>query len=118
MGWSIGHDSKWDRDIGYGVPATCDHPECDEEIDRGLGYVCGGEPRGGENGCGLYFCSKHLGVMELCDQCFNNDQPFEKTPDVFIWVNHKMTDESWETWRRIDMTEEEYWNWMLMKAKM
>ena len=26
MGWSIGFDSKWNRDIGYGVPATCDYP--------------------------------------------------------------------------------------------
>lgn len=26
MGWSIGYDDKWFRDIGYGVPAYCDHP--------------------------------------------------------------------------------------------
>lgn len=23
MGWSIGFDSNWNRDVGYGVPATC-----------------------------------------------------------------------------------------------
>ena len=50
MGWSIGYDSNWDRDIGYGVPAYCDHPDCNEEIDRGLSYVCGGEPYGGDRG--------------------------------------------------------------------
>ena len=28
MGWSIGYDEKWQRDIGYGVPAICDYPGC------------------------------------------------------------------------------------------
>lgn len=60
MSWAIGFDEKWQRDIGYGVPAYCDHPGCKAEIDRGLPYVCGGEPYGGSNGCGLYFCEKHL----------------------------------------------------------
>lgn len=55
MGWSIGFDSNWGQDIGYGVPSTCDHPDCDAEINRGLSYVCGGEPYGGDEGCGLYF---------------------------------------------------------------
>ena len=47
MGWSLGYDRNWKRDVGYGVPAICDDPECTEEIDRGLSYVCGGEPYGG-----------------------------------------------------------------------
>ena len=34
MGWSIGYDNTWNRDIGYGVPATCDHLGCAAEIDR------------------------------------------------------------------------------------
>ena len=60
MGWSIGFDQKWNRDIGYGVPCVCDHPGCDKEIDRGLSYVCcGDQPEGGEHGCGLYFCPDH-----------------------------------------------------------
>jgi len=50
MGWSIGFDSSWNRDIGYGVPAYCDHPKCSKKIDRGLSYVCGGEPYGGGGG--------------------------------------------------------------------
>ena len=45
MGWEIGYDDNWERDIGYGVPAECDHPDC-QVIDRGLSYVCGGEPYG------------------------------------------------------------------------
>jgi hypothetical protein len=60
VGWEIGYDDTWARDIGYGVPAVCDHPDCKVKIDRGLGYVCGGEPYGGEQGCGLFFCSEHL----------------------------------------------------------
>lgn len=39
MGWSVGFDENWQRDIGYGVPAYCDHPQCKAEIDRGLDYV-------------------------------------------------------------------------------
>jgi hypothetical protein len=46
MSWAIGYDGRWKRDIGYGVPAYCDHPGCNEEIDRGLAHVCGGEPYG------------------------------------------------------------------------
>ncbi len=48
MGWSLGHDNRWGkfgRDIGYGVPAICDHPGCNAEIDRGLSYVCGNHAR-------------------------------------------------------------------------
>ena len=40
MGWAIGYDGRWERDIGYGVPAVCDHPDCNVRIDRGLDYVC------------------------------------------------------------------------------
>lgn len=53
MSWAIGYDENWKRDVGYGVPAICDHPGCNEKIDRGLAFVCGGEPMGGEKGCGL-----------------------------------------------------------------
>ena len=35
-------------------------PVVHEQIDRGLGFVCGGQPFGGEYGCGLYFCGEHL----------------------------------------------------------
>lgn len=115
MSWSIGSDG--DRDIGYGVPAECDHPACIEKIDRGLSYVCGTDPRGGEHGCGLYFCGEHLNykdvenkrtiqvsgeeetTVQLCDRCFENKPSFEPKADVAEWVNHKLTDESWRGWR-------------------
>lgn len=102
MGWSIGHDSTWDRDIGYGVPAYCDHPQCMEEIDRGLAYVCGGEPYGGDDGCGLYFCGKHRGYNSLCPRCQASKPPYKHPkPDHPTWLKHKLTDSSWAEWRAI-----------------
>lgn len=100
MGWSIGFDSNWNRDIGYGVPATCDHPGCNEKIDRGLAHVCGGEPYGGEDGCGLYFCGQHLfGARNRCEACCDRREPFDAKPDHPEWINWKLNDESWEEWR-------------------
>ncbi len=108
MGWSIGYDSRWKRDIGYGVPAYCDHPGCGEEIDRGLSYVCGGTHRGGEHGCGLYFCSKHRRFagaardgVELCFLCrYGKPGYYPKTPDHPDWMHHKLRDVSWGPWRK------------------
>lgn len=99
MSWSIGFDRHWQRDIGYGVPAFCDHPQCDQEIDRGLSYVCGhGEPYGGERGCGLYFCGKH-GGGDLCSRCRHYKRPFAAKPDHPRWIRHLLTDASWAQWR-------------------
>lgn len=127
MGWSIGHDSRWGkhgRDIGYGVPAYCDHPGCNKVIDRGLAHVCcNQEPYGGEDGCGLYFCSQHATPGEhKCARCaafqeaveawgalpptdsdyypFPEYQPFDPKPDHPEWVRHKLTDPSWAEWRK------------------
>jgi len=109
MGWSIGFDNNWNRDIGYGVPAYCDHPGCGEEIDRGIAHVCGGEPYGGDYGCGLYFCSQHLYLAsyrpQLCAQCRAGMEPFVPTLDHPDWVNHKLTDPSWQQWRDENPTE-------------
>jgi hypothetical protein len=106
MGWSIGFDERWKRDIGYGVPAVCDHPDCTEEIDRGLSFVCGDEPYGGDRGCGLYFCSKHQvgsvrGGSQLCERCYPRvRKSFTPKPDVREWIEHKLTDKSWARWRK------------------
>lgn len=66
MGWAFcGEDNKG-RPIGYGVEATCDHPDCEAEIDRGLSYACGdmhGE-NDPEGSCENYFCGKHLVYTE------------------------------------------------------
>ncbi len=107
MGWSIGFDDNWNRDVGYGVPAWCDHPGCNAEIDRGLAYVCCGEqPYGGENGCGLYFCGAHRGFDGKCERCAAadperdiNPAPFDPKPEHPRWIAHVLTDASWATWR-------------------
>lgn len=115
MGWSIGHDGRWGkygRDIGYGVPATCDHPCCGAEIDRGLSYICVSEPYGGDHGCGLFFCGSHLSYEDrgedcpqLCERCRDAKAAFDPTPDVREWIDWKLTDESWAVWRA-DNSEE------------
>jgi hypothetical protein len=103
MSWAMGWDSNWYRDIGYGVPAWCDQPTCEEKIDRGLDYVCGGQPYGGEDGCGLYFCGAHLWLTEdrdqLCDRCRDGVDPHHPKPDHPEWVQHKLADPSWAQWR-------------------
>lgn len=103
MGWAIGFDESWQRDIGYGVPAWCDYPTCQSVIDRGLSYVCGGEPYGGDAGCGLYFCTKHLNGLSLCDVCASGNEdlvPYPPKPDCPEWIEHKATDPSWAEWRK------------------
>ena len=103
MGWAVGYDSNWGRDIGYGVPAICDHPECVTTIDRGLAYVCGADPFGGDEGCGLFFCPEHLGGNEgcsqLCERCLEGQIPFDAKPDIGMWIQHKLTDGGWSQWR-------------------
>lgn len=99
MGWGIGFDSNWQRDIGYGVPCRCDQPGCNKRIHRGLAYVCGGQPFGGEDGCGLFFCGDHQRGNQLCERCYAGKKPFEPKPDVRAWIRHKLRDPSWQRWR-------------------
>jgi hypothetical protein len=103
VGWSIGYDDNWKRDIGYGVPARCDHPKCNARIDRGLAYVCGGEPYGGEKGCGLYFCANHLSFLhgpQRCPRCNAYKAPYKRPkPDMRRWVVWKLRHKSWQRWR-------------------
>lgn len=72
MGWSHCGTDEDGRDIGYGIQAVCDEEGCEEEIDRGLAYVCGDGHGGGEWGCGKYFCYGHLYIgppEQLCGAC-------------------------------------------------
>lgn len=104
MGWAVG-TGKDDRDIGYGVPALCDHPDCDKQIHRGLSYVCGMINTDGEDrGCGLHFCTEHLLYSpkygQLCERCYpRQKKSFIRKPDIAEWLNHKLTNESWQQWR-------------------
>lgn len=111
MGWAVGKHEG--RDIGYGVPAICDHPSCEVRIDRGLAYVCGSNPYGEEHGCGLFFCYTHLLIghgrrdsngkishPQLCEQCARKRKAlFSPKADVREWIEHKLNDESWGPWR-------------------
>jgi hypothetical protein len=112
MSWAIGGPDARGRWVGYGVPAYCDAPGCQAEIDRGLSCVCGGEPYGGEHGCGLYFCAQHLftkwtgrrldcEATNLCGRCVRRRPPYKRISiEHPTWVNHLLTDESWERWRQ------------------
>lgn len=100
MGWSLGFDNNWNRWIGYGVPAYCDHPKCNKVIDRGLSYVCcGQQPFGGERGCGLYFCGEHCDDNGKCERCEKNRKPFKAKPEHPRWIKHLLNDKSWDEWR-------------------
>lgn len=60
------------REAGYSVKDICNEGGCDTEIDRGLAYLCGETPGGGEYGCGGYFCDEHLlvgGSADCAGQC-------------------------------------------------
>lgn len=109
MGWSIGFDSVWSRDIGYGVPAVCDHTDCNAAIDRGLAFVCcGSQPYGGPDGCGLYFCEAHqVGQKGQCERCEAHLEPFAAKPDTAQWLHHKQTDPSWAEWRAAQSAHEQ-----------
>lgn len=100
MGYSDYQDvnSRW---VGYGVPAVCDAPLCEKPIDRGLGFKCEEHISWVEKddeevevvgeGCGLYFCEDHL---------YEAHSGIEPKPDVAEWVEHMLTDPSWEVWRQ------------------
>ena len=110
MGWSVGED-KDGRDIGYGVPAFCDHPECSEKIHRGLAFVCGMINTPGEDrGCGLHFCTSHLRYSpkygQLCERCYpRRQEPWCRKPDHPEWIEHKLTDPTWGPWRAENSAE-------------
>lgn len=63
MGWAYGRNDEG-REVGYGLIACCDMPNCYTIIDRGMAYMCGNiitaVTFGGQGpGCGKYFCSEH-----------------------------------------------------------
>jgi|TARA_R100000501_G_C2628184_1_gene122353 hypothetical protein len=113
--YKVGH--RWG---GYGVPATCEHPKCDEEIDRGVSFACGGEPFS-EFGCDRYFCDKHLDwryfnevkgnwcrhrndcdcrIVQLCERCMKSKNSFPYKSEHPEWIRHLLTDDSWKEWRK------------------
>lgn len=129
MGYSVYNLNK-KIFAGYGVPAYCNHPDCNEEIDRGMPYACGGEPFS-ELGCDKYFCTKHLHYtgfkrdgtdercdheedcecefVEVCERCADvSELEFDRKPEHPTWVKHVLTHGSWQKWRHEnpDLVEE------------
>lgn len=99
-----------DRWAGYGVPAYCEHPQCNKEIDRGVSFACGDEPFS-EYGCDRYFCSEHLfyhqfnvggerEVHQVCERCDKYKKPFPYKREHPDWIKHILEDGSWEEWRK------------------
>lgn len=91
MGWAdCGTDSRG-RPIGYAFEATCDEPGCEEKIDRGLSYACGGM-HGEDSSCEEYFCPAHLYGHDhehprgmVCSRCLadlDSEAGEEETPDA------------------------------------
>ncbi|MDN3244141.1 hypothetical protein [Streptomyces sp. ZSW22] len=56
-------------EAGYAVQAVCEKDGCEAQIDRGLAYLCGKDPRGDDHGCGGYFCENHLYGDNRCGPC-------------------------------------------------
>ncbi|MCK5020329.1 MAG: hypothetical protein KAS32_25045 [Candidatus Peribacteraceae bacterium] len=92
MGWgNCGLDSEG-RPIGYMFEATCDEPDCEVEIDRGLAFVCGDMHGEDEVSCEKYFCEAHKpGWVEVdenrsiavCGEC---EKAFSECE---LWVEDK-----------------------------
>lgn len=102
MGYGVYWEGTHNRFTGYGVPCQCEHPDCKAKIHRGLACVCGNEPGGGEHGCGLYFCGKHLYVSargQLCERCARRRKAFPAKPDTKPWMRHMLKDKTWKQWR-------------------
>jgi hypothetical protein len=55
-----------EREVGYMIEGSCDQRWCENEVNRGLGHVCGQMHHGpfsDEGGCGRYYCPAHLGFV-------------------------------------------------------
>ena len=118
------------RISGYGVPAYCDHPNCMNEIDRGMAYACCGGIHRSES-CGGFYCSEHeapiisedeleglddeekqdvlesygLSEAPLFDECgiayICNHPPIEFKEHPH-WIKHISNDSTWSTFREND----------------
>ena len=89
----MGYAVYWmnNRFQGYGVPAYCDCPGCQEKIDRGLGYQHEEEDRGAY-APSVFVCNNHqtTPIDEIDVDC-SREHP--------EWLKHVLTDDSWKQWR-------------------
>lgn len=87
----IYRDWSADRWAGSRVPALCDWPTCDAEINRGRTHRC--VDHAGEDGCELFFCSRHLVQPTVHDL-------IRPKPDPGRWELMILTDDTLEPWRQ------------------
>lgn len=87
----IYRDWSADRWAGSRVPALCDWPTCDAEINRGRAHRC--VDHGGEDGCELFFCPRHLMQSTIHDL-------IRPKPDPGRWELMILTDDTLEPWRQ------------------
>ena len=100
MGYGVYEEPGNGRWAGYMVPAKCDSPGCEAEIDRGLGWKCeehvDTEPGSGDEvvleGCGLFFCGDHLYDA-------SSHHTATPKPDTAEWMAWQLVHESWQQWR-------------------
>ena len=101
MGWSYAIDSsrsEGDQEIGYSISAKCDLDGCEVDIDRGLSYVCGSDPYGGEYGCGGFFCADHLSWYSYWEE------------DGEEHLSPQMCPACGATWEKNGLTEDQYYD--------
>lgn len=127
MSWSIGYCSNHKRDIGYGVPAPCDHPGCNVIIDRGMSYLCC-ENIHHSVSCGGYFCAEHRDNYVYADEVPDMDDEelealgldgseaeeddddgviacrhrIEPRKEAVEWLEFMLSNESWQKWRELN----------------
>ncbi|OTG87924.1 hypothetical protein [Acinetobacter sp. ANC 3813] len=128
MSYACYTSEKNGREQGHGVPAVCDHPDCTNEIDRGMGHLCFENPNI-EASCGGFYCSDHSDLsvtitedefdgldddeaLELAQSYGLDEVPVFDEDGYFYICNHKPIeykesrkwlqfihdDESWQTW--------------------
>lgn len=129
MSWAIGFSENQNRDVGYAVPAICDHPGCTAEIDRGIAYMCCEISPDHHATCGGFYCAYHRESYIYGDELDDMDEseleahnidkdsdavaeaiddgdivkclhePIEKGKENAAWLEHCLKDETWQDWR-------------------
>ncbi len=69
------------RSRGFMRNTICNPPGCDVMVEKTSSFLCGGGANS-TDGCGLFFCHKHLYVASMasgivCDSCAKGRNTFE-----------------------------------------
>ena len=121
--WYAVYDIWNDRFGGYWVPAICEHPDCNKEIDRWMRYACWWEPFS-EYWCDRYFCEEHTKFVtfdkdwkivsdedydeekedeyetkQICFRCAEWKEPYPYKPENKEWIKFLINEYSWQEWR-------------------